>query len=178
MGPLSSAPCGRSLCGRFWRSLVLKLEQVRQEDESAPESTVQFLHRMAEAVPVLGERLQEHFSGYRRPLAHAFMGQIVFDMFELHTSGRSEDVRPLLAFLESEFGIDEDVDNVISVSFIEMLPEPGERGADIEDLLGPKLRADLEGKRKWGEDYLRELANRRVVPPPAGLDVRDDGGDR
>lgn len=69
---------------------------------------------------------------------------------------RGQVVRPLVDFLESEYGVDDDVDNVIDVSFIEMLPEPGEGGSEIEQLLGPKLRAELDRQRNWSE------------PPPEG----------
>jgi hypothetical protein len=42
------------------------------------------------------------------------------------------------------------------LAFVEMLPNPGERGSEIEQLLGPKLRAELERQRNWSE------------PPPEG----------
>lgn len=36
------------------------------------------------------------------------------------------------------------VDNLIAVSFIEHLPLPGEAGADIARLLGPKMKAEYD----------------------------------
>ncbi len=153
----------------------LKLEEMRLEDESVAESSVQFLYRMADAVPVLREQLQEHFREYRRPMAHAFMGQITSDMFERYASGRSVDVLPLLVFLEDEYGVDEEVDNVIAVSFLEMLPDLGERGAAIRDELGPKLRAEVEQQAQWWVDRAREEASLRAVPP---ADVGDGVGNR
>jgi hypothetical protein len=157
---------------------ALRFQKLCEEDESAPESTVRFLDRMADAVPLLRDRLQEHFLDYRRPPGHAFMGQVVFEVFELYASGRAEDVRPLLEFLEGEFGVDQDVDTVIAVSFVEMLPSLGERGAEIEDALGPRLRGELARQREWSEGRMRGLASARVVPPPDGLDVGGAGEDR
>ena len=37
----------------------------------------------------------------------------------------------------------DEVENLISVSFLEHLPRPGEPGAEIRDLLGPLLRKQL-----------------------------------
>ena len=127
-----------------------------REDE-APASTVAFLRRRGEAVPSLRDRVVKHFERLNgRPLPHVFMGEIVFEAVDLVASGRPAAVRPLVEFLESEFGVDEDIDNVIAVSFIEMLPAPGERGVEIENLLGPKLREELERQRNWPD------------PPPDG----------
>jgi hypothetical protein len=155
----------------------LRVQKLRAEDESAPESTIRFLERMAQAVPLLRDRLEEHFLNYRRPLAHAFMGQVVFEVFERFASGET-DVLPLVEFPEREFGVDEDVDNVIAVSFVEMLPAAGEPGAEIVDAFGPRLRGELERQREWSENRMRELAAARVVPPVAGLDVGETRVDR
>jgi hypothetical protein len=106
------------------------------------------------------------------------MGDVVIEAVELVAAGKADEVRVLLDFLESEFGVDDDVDNVIAVSFVEMLPGVGESGAGIEQVLGPKLRGELERQREWSEGRMRELAAARVVPPPGGLDVRESGSDR
>lgn len=129
---------------------ALRFEKLREEDAAAPDSTVQFLFRMADAVPSLRGRLDEHFhENRRRPSAHSFVGEIALEAPGLVASGRADLVRPLLDFLEAEYGADADVDNVIAVSFVEMLPNRGDRGAEIESLLGPKLRAELERQRSW-----------------------------
>lgn len=128
------------MLGPLLRSL--KDEQVRREDESASAAEAQFLYRMVDEIPYLRERLQEHFERFRRPLGHVFVGEMVFEVFGMYAGGRLETIRPLLDFLEREFGYDEDVDNVIAVSFVEMLPDPGETGYGIEAELGPKLRRE------------------------------------
>jgi hypothetical protein len=61
-------------------------------------------------------------------------------------TGRLDEPRTVLDLLESEFGTG-DVDGQIAVGFVEMLPYPGEPGAAIVDLLGPKLRAELGRQR-------------------------------
>lgn len=127
-----------------------RARQLQEDDLAVPASTVDFLWRLAEAVPSLRERVAEHFERLNnRPLPHAFVGEIVFEAVGLVAAGRAEVVRPLLGFLEAEYGIDEDIDNVIAVSFVEMLPDRGESGAEILDLLGPKLRAEYERQRNW-----------------------------
>ena len=73
----------------------------------------------------------------------------MFEAVDLNASGRTELVRPLIQFLEAEFGVDEDVDNVIAVSFVEMLPGAGEPGVEIVGLLGPKLRAEYDRQQNW-----------------------------
>lgn len=132
------------------RLRAARTRQLLEDDEAVPESTVAFLHRLAEAVPALRGQVAAHFERlHGHPLPHAFMGEIVFEAVDLVASGSAQVVRPLVDFLEAEFGVDADVDNVIEASFIEMLPDPGERGAEIEDLLGPKLRAELDRQRSW-----------------------------
>ncbi|TCC39158.1 hypothetical protein E0H75_39955 [Kribbella capetownensis] len=129
---------------------ALRFEKLREEDAAAPDSTVQFLYRMADAVPSLRGRLDEHFqANRRRPSAHSFVSEVALEAPGLVASGRAHLVRPLLDFLEAEFGGDADVDNVIEASFVEMLPDPGTPGVEIETLLGPKLRAELERQRHW-----------------------------
>ncbi|TCC58668.1 hypothetical protein E0H73_25455 [Kribbella pittospori] len=150
----------------------LRDEQVRREDESASEAEARFLYRMADEVPYLRDRLREHFGRFRRPLGHVFVGEIVFEVFELYAAGEVERVRPLLDFLEREFGYDDEVDNVIAVSFVEMLPDPGETGFGIEAVLGPKLRGEVASQRAWGEERMRELAAVRKVPPADGIASR------
>lgn len=131
--------------------------QEAQDDAAVPASTVDFLRRLGEAVPALRGRVAAHFERlHGHPLPHPFMGEVVFEAVELVASGRGQVVRPLVEFLELEYGVDDDVDNVIDVSFVELLPEPGERGSEIERLLGPKLSAELERQRNWSE------------PPPEG----------
>ncbi|MFG1620944.1 hypothetical protein [Kribbella sp. NPDC049227] len=132
------------------RLRAARLRRFQADIQSVPAATVDFLYRLGDAVPGLRSRVVSHAEEHRgRPLPHAFMGEIVLEAADLVASGRGQVVRPLVDFLETEYGADADVDNVIAVSFVEMLPNPGDRGAEIESLLGPKLRAELERQRSW-----------------------------
>jgi hypothetical protein len=144
--------------GRYARVLELlgprlraaRLRRFHADIQSVPAATADFLYRLGDAVPGLRSRVVSHAEEHRgRLLPHAFMGEIVLEAADLVASGRGQVVRPLVDFLETEYGADADVDNVIAVSFVEMLPNPGDRGAEIESLLGPKLRAELERQRSW-----------------------------
>ncbi len=127
----------------------LKDEQVRREDESVSPAVVAFLRRLADEVPFLRQQVLEHFGEYRNPLGHVVVGGLVREVCDRYADGQVDLIRPLLAFLEREFEQDPDVDNVIAVSFVEMLPAPGQPGAGIEHALGPKLRAELNRQRAW-----------------------------
>ena len=56
-------------------------------------------------------------------------------------------VRAVLEVLEAEFGADHQVDELIAVSFLEQLPYPGQPGAELVTLLGPRLRVELDRLR-------------------------------
>ncbi|TDU90989.1 hypothetical protein EV138_4590 [Kribbella voronezhensis] len=127
----------------------LKNEQVRRDDESVSPAVVAFLHRLADEIPFLRQQVLEHFEEYRNPLGHVVVGGLVPEVCARYAGGEVELIRPLLAFLEREFEQNPDVDNVIAVSFVEMLPSPDQPGAGIEHALGPKLRAELDRQRTW-----------------------------
>jgi hypothetical protein len=51
----------------------------------------------------------------------------------------------LLEFLENSFASgDPDIQELISVGFLENLPGPDETGSEVRELLGPHLREELE----------------------------------
>lgn len=56
-----------------------------------------------------------------------------------------EPLRRVLAFLEEAFGRgDPEARGLISVSFLEMLPRPGEPGAGLREMLGDGMRKKLD----------------------------------
>lgn len=57
------------------------------------------------------------------------------------------EVRAVLDHVEEALGADDEVDGLIRVSFVDNLPYPGEPGAEIVGLLGPRLTAALEESR-------------------------------
>ncbi|MGC4941112.1 hypothetical protein [Kribbella sp. DT2] len=127
----------------------LKNDQLRYDDKPASPAVVAFLHRLADEVPFLHRQVLEHFAQYQKPLGHLFLGGVVSDACTRYDEHGAAAVGPLLAFLEREFEQDPDVDNVIAVSFVELLPAPGQPGAGVETVLGPKLRAELDRQRAW-----------------------------
>lgn len=132
-----------------------------------------FLDRLLRAVPALGPLADEQRYGYHREvLAHPFLGDVAQREVALLTGGASlgidddwpeedraealrlytstspdpaAEVRAVLGLLEAELGSDADVDNLIAVGLVEMLPYEDEPGAaEITALLGPRLRAELD----------------------------------
>jgi hypothetical protein len=84
---------------------------------------------------------------------HAFLADAAFRQLDNHRSGdpvAADEVRRVLDLLEAELGAGRAVDEAIAVSFVENLPYPEQPGADIADLLGPKLRAEYDRQR--GDD--------------------------
>lgn len=134
-----------------------------------------FLDRLLLAVPALRPLADEERYGYHNEvLAQPFLGDVVQREVALLTSGASleiddewpeedqaevrrlytstapdpsAEVRAVLGFLEAELGTDADVDNLIAVGFLEMLPYEDEPGAEIVEMLGAGLRAELDRQR-------------------------------
>ena len=52
-----------------------------------------------------------------------------------------------MAALEAEAGQDPEIDEMLAVSFVEVLPHPGEPGAAMAENLGPKLTEMLREQR-------------------------------
>lgn len=126
-----------------------RLRMDREARGFVPDSLPHFLDRLAVAVPPVREKLDEHVRDNRGVLPHTFLEDVVAEATRLYLAGRIEEIRPFLDFLESEFGLDAEVDNLIAVSFVDELPGPGEPAAEMALLLGPKLRGELERQRNW-----------------------------
>jgi hypothetical protein len=107
---------------------------------------VELVRRLVEAVPALEPLAREEGYGDQGVLVHPFLSEVARREADSVETGRLDEPRTVLDLLESEFGSG-DVDGPIAVGFVEMLPYPGEPGAGIVDLLGPKLRAELVRQR-------------------------------
>ena len=122
----------------------------RRDWRAAP-GAVAFVDRVTAAVPALLRLAAENEYGDRGDvLVHGFLGDVAFRELDNYRSGgpvAMEEVRTVVALLETELGADRGVDEAIAVSFVENLPYPGEPGADLVDLLGPQLRAELQRQR-------------------------------
>jgi len=107
---------------------------------------VELVRRLIEAVPALEPLAREEGYGHEGVLVHPFLSEVARREAESVETGRFDEPRTVLDLLEAEFGTG-GVDGSIAVGFVEMLPYPGEPGAGIADLLGPKLRAELVRQR-------------------------------
>jgi hypothetical protein len=100
---------------------------------------------IGERNPELGALLTEHIAAnYGELLPHLYMGEVTEWLVGAVASGRQGDVKDLLAVLEKQFENEESVRELITVSFLENLPVPGEPESSIRDLLGPVLRTELQ----------------------------------
>ncbi len=110
----------------------------------------ELVRRLVEAEPSLQEVLRAHLDFSGELLPHPFMADVTRKVVEWSRSGDDADLarmRAVLQFLDTEFGRDFLVDELIAVSFIENLRADGEPGHEIVAALGPKLRAEFDRQR-------------------------------
>lgn len=95
------------------------------------------IHAHRTLLPVLEEHLTDNEG---EVLPHLVLADAVRWLVE-HRTTHQDVCRSVLAWLEQEF-VDgpEDVRGLITVSGVVMIPDPGQPGAELRDLLGPKLR--------------------------------------
>ncbi|HEY8454536.1 MAG TPA: hypothetical protein VIL34_03000 [Actinopolymorphaceae bacterium] len=140
---------GHDLVQMLGGKLKERLDRQRQW-RTRPEEAA-FVDRLVQAVPALASVADENRAGdHDDVLPNRFLADVAFRQVENHLSGNEaaqSEVRAVLAALEAEFGSDDGVDTAIATSFLENLPYPGEPGADIVNLLGPKLREELLRQR-------------------------------
>ena len=133
-----------------------------------------FLDRLLQAVPALRPLASVERYGYHdEVLARPFLSDVAERELALLTGGASleidddwtdeertavlrlftsadpdpaAEVRAVLGVLEAELGSDADVDDLIAVAFVEMLPHDDEPGAEILGMLGAGLRAEVEAR--------------------------------
>jgi hypothetical protein len=90
-----------------------------------------------EFAPVLAEHLDDNDGEL---LPHLVLADIM-RWLATHVDTDRETCRSVLARLEKEYvGGAEDVRGLITVSGVEMIPDPGQPGAALRDLLGPTLK--------------------------------------
>lgn len=90
-----------------------------------------------ELLPILDEHLKDNEG---EVLPHLVMADVVRWLVRNEEAGR-DDCRAVLAWMERRFLTgSEEVRGLIAVSGVGMLPDPGNPGAGLRDLLGPSLR--------------------------------------
>lgn len=117
------------------------------------EAIVDFIERLVERCPGLKPVLDEHVSdNFGEVLPHLFFGDLtryaVSRFLEIEAGARHQhadlELRALLTDMEDAYADgDEEIQELISVSFLENLPRPEEEAAGIRAWLGPQLSAQL-----------------------------------
>lgn len=99
--------------------------------------------RIPSLAPVLAEHLADMGSEL---LPHPFFSDVMrWAAHQARLDSDSRDLHELLAVLEEAWDQgDPEVLDLISTSFLEMTPLPGEEGAEIREWLPPMLRRQLE----------------------------------
>ncbi|MGL5867424.1 MAG: DUF7674 family protein [Dermatophilaceae bacterium] len=96
------------------------------------------VHRYRQLTPLLEEHLEEN---YGEVLSHLVMSDVV-RWLVAHLDQDPDLCRSIVDWLEREFERGpEDVRDLIALSGVEMIPDPGHPGSDLRDLLGPALRS-------------------------------------
>jgi len=119
------------------------------------ETTIGFIEGLVGRYPRLKPIFDEHVSdNFGEVLPHLFFGDLtryVVSRFLAvesgaeHESAASEaELEALLSDFEDAYvGGDEEIQELISVSFLESLPRPGEEASGLRAWLGPALSAQL-----------------------------------
>lgn len=108
---------------------------------------VAFVGALVYSHPWLMPILQEHVDDNEGVLPHLLLADIErWAEVQLKQHGPAdEQLCKVLAFLETEYATGHlHVDELISVSFLELLPRPEEPLAELRSLLGPRLQEQLE----------------------------------
>ena len=97
---------------------------------------------LVDANPWLMPILQEHLDDNDGVLPHLFLGDVErWAEAEVTSRGDSEELQSVLAFLENQFAKGHPhVQELIAVSFIELLPDEGETANELVGHLGPRMR--------------------------------------
>ena len=104
------------------------------------------VYRNRELLPVFREHLQDQ---YGQVLPYMLLADMVRWMqMEMSESTNELLVRRIMAELESTFEDEVDLRELLVGGFLENLPDPGEKGAELLNLLGPRMRAHHSMMRK------------------------------
>ena len=118
------------------------------------ERTVAFVRSLVERFPqALRPIFEEHIKdNFGEILPYLFIADIcrhVESLFLFVSSGADvtfrKELENILSSLEEAYASgDNELQELISVSFLEHLPRPGEKGSEIRDMLGPRLSMQLK----------------------------------
>jgi hypothetical protein len=114
------------------------------------EQTVSFVRSMVAHFPSLYTLLEDHIrDNGGEVLPHVFFGEVTrYILSLLLAAGRlppRRELRDILSYLEETYAAgNEELQELISVSFLENLPRPGENGAELRAMVGPNLKRQLQ----------------------------------
>jgi hypothetical protein len=112
------------------------------------EATKAFVDLTVDAHPELEHLRRQHLDeNYGEMLPHLWTSDLARYVVERYRTGGSAAVQSLLSTLDAEAGSKPEVDEMIGVSFVEVLPYPGEAGAEVTRHLGPRLAHMLHEQR-------------------------------
>lgn len=109
---------------------------------------------LLQRAPELRPLLDEHIQQYDELLPHVFFGDVtrfVMDRVRAEGGAGNHDpvARRILGFLEDAMASsDENVQELVSVSFLENLDPSDPAYEELKAMLGPNLRRELENYRK------------------------------
>lgn len=115
--------------------------------------TESFVRTLVDQFPSLKPLLDEHLAdNFGELLPHVFFGDVVIWILSLFASARLDpdsssgrELAEVLQLLEETYsGGDDELQELLSVSFLESLPRPGEDGSDMREWLGPSLTRQLQ----------------------------------
>ena len=120
------------------------------DEELVPRSTAEVVLRLVERFGDLRPLYEEHLRENDELLPHVLFWDFTEWVVRSYLAARQrEDTwKAVIDQLETEFEHgDDNVRELLAVSFLENLPYPGEEGADIAERLGPNLSAELHRLR-------------------------------
>jgi hypothetical protein len=112
-----------------------------------------FMRQLLDAFPEFRADLNDELRVYEERKADAFFDPPTADSFLMSLTqaavnrylagGQAEkrQLRALFGYLESRFGSDPEIDELLESRFVQILPAPDGPRAQVLDLLGPKLHA-------------------------------------
>jgi hypothetical protein len=130
---------------------VARIPPISSHSDRSNSRSVEFVRSLVSRFPNLTNVLAEHIADNDEILPHLFFGDLTRYVETLHGVARADSVSPskqelrsILAYLEETYaGGDEELQELISVSFLEHLPRRGESGWELRDMLGPQLTRQL-----------------------------------
>ena len=112
------------------------------------EATEDFVRRTVAEYPELEPMLTEHLNeNFGELLPHLWISDLARYVIDRYQAAGTSAVSSILHHLDAEAGRHPEIDELLAVSFLELMPYPNEPTADVTELLGPNLREMLQEQR-------------------------------